>query len=66
MGAMAWLMMSVAYYPALRFYQRPWFWAPLLPAIALFYLGATIYSAVAYWTFTGGFWKGRVQDSAGR
>ena len=66
MGAMAWLLMSVAYYPALRFYQRPWFWAPLLPAIALFYLGATVYSAVAYWSGTGVLWKGRVQDVAGR
>ena len=66
MGAVAWLLMSVAYYPALRFYHRPWFWAPLLPAIALFYLGATIYSAVAYWRGAGGLWKGRVQDSAGR
>jgi hopene-associated glycosyltransferase HpnB len=66
MGAIAWLLMSVAYYPALRFYQRPWFWAPLLPAVALFYLGATIHSAVAYWSGAGGFWKGRVQDAAGR
>lgn len=66
MGAMAWLLMCVAYYPALRFYQRPWFWAPLLPAIALFYLAATVYSAVAYWSGTGVLWKGRVQDTAGR
>jgi hopene-associated glycosyltransferase HpnB len=66
MGAMAWLLMSVAYYPALRFYGRPWFWAPLLPAVALFYLGATIHSAAAYRSGTGGLWKGRVQDAAGR
>jgi hopene-associated glycosyltransferase HpnB len=64
LGAGAWLLMSVAYFPALRFYRRSPAWAPLLPAIAAFYLGATIHSAVCYWRGTGGMWKGRVQDGA--
>jgi len=62
MGALAWLLMSIAYLPALRFYRRPWFAAPLLPLIALFYTGATVHSAVSYWRGAGGQWKGRIQD----
>jgi hopene-associated glycosyltransferase HpnB len=62
LGACGWLSMSIAYFPALRFYRRSPLWAPLLPAIAAFYLGATIHSAVCYWRGAGGMWKGRVQD----
>ena len=64
LGAVAWLLMSAIYYPALRYYGRPAFWAPLLPLVALFYLGATVHSALAYWRGVGGFWKGRIQDQA--
>lgn len=63
LGALAWLLMSAAYYPAVRYYRRPLFWAPLLPLIAVFYLAATVHSAVAYWRGAGGLWKGRVQDT---
>jgi hypothetical protein len=62
MAATAWLLMSICYLPALRFYRRGWFAAPLLPLVALFYAGATVHSAVSYWSGTGGQWKGRVQD----
>ena len=62
LGAGAWLSMSIAYFPALRFYRRSPLWAPLLPAVAAFYLAATIHSAVRYWRGAGGLWKGRVQD----
>jgi len=61
LGALAWLLMSVAYFPAVHFYRRPWFWAMLLPAIAVFYLGATLHSAFAWASGRGGMWKGRVQ-----
>jgi hopene-associated glycosyltransferase HpnB len=64
MAATAWLLMSVSYFPALRFYNRGWFAAPLLPLVALFYLGATIHSAISYWLGSGGSWKGRIQDKA--
>ena len=64
LGAVAWLLMSAAYCLAVRYYRRPAFWAPLLPLIAVFYLGATLHSAVAYWRGAGGMWKGRVQDQA--
>lgn len=59
LGAAAWLCMSLMYLPALRYYSRAWFWAPLLPLIAVFYLLATVHSAVAYWRGHGGMWKGR-------
>jgi hopene-associated glycosyltransferase HpnB len=62
MAATAWLLMSVSYFPALRFYNRGWFAAPLLPLVALFYLGATVHSAISYWLGSGGSWKGRIQD----
>jgi hypothetical protein len=48
-----------------RYYRQLPVWAPLLPLISLFYLGATIHSAVKYWQGQGGEWKGRVQDGLG-
>jgi hopene-associated glycosyltransferase HpnB len=62
-GLAAWILMTIAYAPALRFYGRSIAWAPLLPLIALFYVSATIDSALAYWTGRGGVWKDRVQDA---
>jgi hopene-associated glycosyltransferase HpnB len=64
-GAGAWAIMSAIYAPMLRFYRVPLWHAPLLPAVALFYTGATIDSAIRYWTGSGGRWKGRVQDARG-
>lgn len=57
----AWLAMSLAYLPILRFYRCPIWLAPLLPLIALFYTAATIGSAIAFWRGRGGRWKGRYQ-----
>jgi hopene-associated glycosyltransferase HpnB len=59
LGSAAWLAMTVAYWPVVRFYRQSWFWAPLLPLVAAFYLGATAHSALAYWSGKGGRWKGR-------
>jgi hopene-associated glycosyltransferase HpnB len=63
-GSLAWLMMSVAYYPIVRYYGRSPLWAPLLPLVAAFYLGATVHSAVAHWRGRGGLWKGRVAGTS--
>ena len=60
-GLAAWSLMSVAYMPSLRFYRCSVLWAPLLPVVAAFYLGATFHSAWAYWRNAGGMWKGRAQ-----
>ncbi|HEY1722082.1 MAG TPA: glycosyltransferase [Magnetospirillaceae bacterium] len=57
----AWLLMALSYLPMLRFYRRSPLWAPALPLVALFYLGATIDSARRHWRGRGGEWKGRVQ-----
>jgi hopene-associated glycosyltransferase HpnB len=62
LGAIAWLLMSVAYWPMVRFYNRAPLWSLALPLIALFYLGATVHSAIQYWLGHGGQWKGRAQD----
>jgi hopene-associated glycosyltransferase HpnB len=66
LAAAAWLAMSVAYAPMLRFYRRSALWAPLLPAVAAFYMGATVHSALRYWAGAGGEWKGRLQDATTR
>lgn len=62
-GLSSWILMMIAYAPALKFYGRSVLWAPLLPAVALFYMSATLESAVAYWSGRGGVWKERVQDT---
>lgn len=63
-GAASWLLMSATYLPMVRFYGQPALWTLTLPAAAVFYLAATIHSAIKYWTGRGGEWKGRVQDVA--
>jgi hopene-associated glycosyltransferase HpnB len=62
-GLASWIFMTVAYAPALRFYGRSTAWAPLLPLVALFYMSATVHSALAYWSGRGGLWKDRIQDA---
>lgn len=58
---LAWAAMCCAYAPMLRYYGRSPYWAPALPLVALFYVGATLASAVRYWRGKGGQWKARVQ-----
>jgi hopene-associated glycosyltransferase HpnB len=57
----AWLVMMAIYLPMLRYYRRAPIWAPALPLVALFYLGATIASGWRYARARGGQWKGRAQ-----
>lgn len=61
LGIAAWVAMTVAYAPILRFYAVSILWAPALPAVAAVYLGATLDSARRHWLGVGGQWKGRVQ-----
>jgi hopene-associated glycosyltransferase HpnB len=65
-GAAAWAIMSLMYVPMLRFYGVSPLWAPLLPLVALFYLGATVHSALQHWRGRGGMWKGRVAPAEPR
>ncbi len=63
-GAAAYLLMTVAYLPMVRFYRLNPLWALTLPLTALFYTAATIHSALNYWRGRGGEWKSRTQDAA--
>jgi len=62
MGAAAWASMTMTYSTMVRHYRLSPAWALTLPLAAVFYLGATVHSAVKYWNGNGGDWKGRVQD----
>ena len=61
-GLVSWALMIAAYSRLVRYYGRSLPESALLPFIALFYAGATAYSAGRYWAGKGGEWKGRVQD----
>jgi hopene-associated glycosyltransferase HpnB len=61
---LAWAALSVAYLPILRYHRLGLWMAPLLPVVAIFYLGATLDSARRHWTGRGGLWKGRAQSRA--
>jgi hopene-associated glycosyltransferase HpnB len=63
-GALAWLLMVIAFTPISRFYRRPLVAALALPAIAATYVAFTIDSALQHWRGRGGYWKGRVQAGA--
>jgi len=62
LGGCAWILMAGGYWPMVRFYGLSSTWVLTLPAAAIFYMGATVHSAVSYWRGHGGMWKGRVQN----
>lgn len=64
LGGAAWVLMAVSYLPMVRFYSLNPVWALTLPLAAVFYMGATLWSAAQYWSGRGGQWKGRAQDAA--
>ncbi|MEC4893673.1 MAG: glycosyltransferase [Oscillatoria sp. PMC 1050.18] len=57
---LAWLLMSIAYFPTIRFYRLSSLWAFSLPIIAFLYTIMTIDSARCHWQGRGGGWKGRI------
>lgn len=61
LGFAAWFLMVVAFWPINRFYGQSPLWGIALPLIAVFYSGATIWSAWQHWRGRGGLWKGRAQ-----
>ena len=63
-GGLGYLLMSAAYLAMIRFYRLSPLWALSLPFSGVFYVAATVHSAVKYWSGKGGEWKGRVQDAA--
>ena len=62
-GLVAWILMSIAYLPTLRFYACPFWMAFLLPSIAFLYTLMTLDSAFRHWRGKGGAWKGRTYRS---
>lgn len=61
LAAAAWVVMSVSFWPILRFYGLSPLWAPALPAIATGYMAFTFSSAFQHMLGKGGHWKGRYQ-----
>jgi hopene-associated glycosyltransferase HpnB len=66
LGGAAWVAMAVSFLPILRMYRCSPLVALLLPAIAAFYMAATLGSAVQFWRGRGGAWKGRFQAAPAR
>ena len=60
LGTMAWVFMTLALQPTLRFYRVSPLWGVALPAIAASYLAFTLESAYWHTRGRGGEWKGRV------
>jgi hopene-associated glycosyltransferase HpnB len=64
-GWLAWGAMAAAYQPTLHRFHRSVLWAPCLPAVAAFYLAATIGAAVNHHLGRGVAWRGRAYQGAG-
>lgn len=62
-GLLTWGLMTVAFYPIVRFYALSPLWAAALPLIASCYMLFTLDSGLQHWRGKGGFWKGRVQGA---
>lgn len=60
LGLSGWLLMALAYFPTIRFYQCSLLYAFCLPGIAFLYTLMTLDSALRHWQGRGGGWKGRV------
>jgi hypothetical protein len=60
LGLSGWLLMTLAYFPTIRFYRCSPLYAFCLPGIAFLYTLMTLDSALRHWQGRGGGWKGRV------
>lgn len=59
LGLLAWAAMAATYLPTLRRFRLSPLWAPLLPLVALFYMAATLGSALDHHRGRGVVWKRR-------
>ncbi len=64
-GLAAYLLAIGSFFPTLARYRLRRAWALALPLIALFYMTATIASALAYWQGRGAQWKNRAYAGSG-
>ena len=62
-GLIAFGLAGISYLPTLVRYGRNRLWALALPLIALFYMAATVGSALNYWRGRGARWKSRAYGS---
>jgi hypothetical protein len=58
-GVIGWALMAASFLPTLRRFGLSPLWAPALPAIAAFYMAATIASALHHHRGRGVVWKAR-------
>ncbi len=63
-GWAAWAIMAGTFWPTLRRFGLSPFWAPCLPAIAVFYMAATLGSALDHHRGRGVVWKNRAYTEA--
>jgi hopene-associated glycosyltransferase HpnB len=59
LAAFAWLAMSAAYWPTVRFYRLAPAWALTLPVAGALFMAMTVSSALSYWRGTRATWKNR-------
>lgn len=59
LGIVAFALMTISFFPTIRFYRLSPLWALTLPFAALFYSYAACLSALRFWRGRGGQWKGR-------
>lgn len=59
LGLLAWMAMAASLVPSLRRCRLSPLWAPLLPLVALFYMAATLGSALDHYRGRGVTWKRR-------
>ena len=58
-GLLAYCLSALSFLPTLARYRRSRWWALSLPLIALFYMAATVRSALDHWLGGGARWKNR-------
>jgi hopene-associated glycosyltransferase HpnB len=63
-GLSAWALSAISYLPTLARYGLSRLWALALPLIAIFYMAATLGSALNYWRGRGARWKNRAYGSS--
>jgi Glycosyl transferase family 21 len=64
LGLAAFILAAASYLPTLRRYRRNPLWALALPLIAVFYMAATVASALDHWRGAGARWKSRSYGGA--
>jgi hopene-associated glycosyltransferase HpnB len=62
-GLAAFVLAGLSYLPTLTRYRQSPLWTLSLPLVALFYMAATLGSAVNYWLGRGARWKNRAYGS---